>query len=233
MPKGRHVDIARSRRERAGEAQARRQGRLTRAIVPIPSGPARRTHFFLPPNHRQGASHATRHTRAARADSSPTASAADSDHVPVVKFFFPIGAATWLVTEMDPDENDHLFGLADLGMGFPELGWHLAVGAGEFPGTVWASASSGTSTSSPGTRFPCTPRPPAPPSRIVETGPLLEDAARGHPTRGDNTADTAADAAVRRRHGRQGHDRQPAGRPRRWPSRRTAVRGAAVHRMKS
>ena len=46
----------------------------------------------------------------------------DDDHVPVVKFFNPVGAATWLVTEMDPEDNDYLFGLADLGMGFPELG---------------------------------------------------------------------------------------------------------------
>jgi Protein of unknown function (DUF2958) len=43
------------------------------------------------------------------------------DHVPVVKFFNPLGAATWLVTELDTDE-DTLFGLADLGLGCPELG---------------------------------------------------------------------------------------------------------------
>lgn len=44
------------------------------------------------------------------------------DPVPVVKFFNPAGAATWLIAEMDPDEPDILFGLCDLGMGFPELG---------------------------------------------------------------------------------------------------------------
>ncbi|WP_372089405.1 DUF2958 domain-containing protein [Tistrella mobilis] len=43
------------------------------------------------------------------------------DHVPVVKFFNPLGAGTWLATEMDAD-NDTLFGLADLGFGCPELG---------------------------------------------------------------------------------------------------------------
>jgi hypothetical protein len=43
------------------------------------------------------------------------------DHVPVVKFFNPLGAATWLATELDED-NDTLFGLADLGFGCPELG---------------------------------------------------------------------------------------------------------------
>lgn len=45
----------------------------------------------------------------------------DIDHWPVVKFFNPLGAATWLVTELNVD-NDTLFGLADLGFGCPELG---------------------------------------------------------------------------------------------------------------
>lgn len=45
-----------------------------------------------------------------------------TDHVPVVKFFDPTGAATWLITEMMPDDPDILFGLCDLGMGCPELG---------------------------------------------------------------------------------------------------------------
>lgn len=43
------------------------------------------------------------------------------DPVPVVKFFNPCGAATWLATELDADD-DTLFGLADLGFGCPELG---------------------------------------------------------------------------------------------------------------
>ena len=45
----------------------------------------------------------------------------DIDHVPVVKFFNPVGAGTWLITEMEAD-GDTLFGLADLGFGCPELG---------------------------------------------------------------------------------------------------------------
>ena len=45
----------------------------------------------------------------------------EPDAVPVVKFFNPAGAGTWLATELDED-GDTLFGLADLGMGFPELG---------------------------------------------------------------------------------------------------------------
>jgi len=43
------------------------------------------------------------------------------DHVPIVKFFNPVGAATWLLSELDSD-GDTLFGLADLGFGCPELG---------------------------------------------------------------------------------------------------------------
>ncbi|ATE66051.1 DUF2958 domain-containing protein [Rhizorhabdus dicambivorans] len=44
------------------------------------------------------------------------------DPVPVVKLFNPVGAATWLVTELAED-GDALFGLADLGFGCPELGY--------------------------------------------------------------------------------------------------------------
>jgi hypothetical protein len=44
------------------------------------------------------------------------------DPVPVVKFFNPIGAATWVATEIGED-GDTLFGLADLGFGCPELGY--------------------------------------------------------------------------------------------------------------
>ena len=48
------------------------------------------------------------------------------DFEPVVKFFNPIGGATWLITEMD--EHEMMFGLCDLGPphGSPELGYvHL------------------------------------------------------------------------------------------------------------
>jgi len=41
------------------------------------------------------------------------------DHVPVVKFFNPLGIGIWLATELDED-GDTLYGLADLG--HPELG---------------------------------------------------------------------------------------------------------------
>lgn len=46
----------------------------------------------------------------------------EPDHMPVVKLFTPDGAATWLLTEIDPEEQDIAFGLCDLGLGFPELG---------------------------------------------------------------------------------------------------------------
>jgi hypothetical protein len=82
----------------------------------------------------------------------------DIDHVPVVKFFNPVGAATWLATELDED-GDTLFGLADLGFGCPELGsfslsemasvrlpYGLAIERdlyfeGTFPLTVYAEAA--------------------------------------------------------------------------------------------
>lgn len=80
------------------------------------------------------------------------------DPVPVVRFFNPVGAATWLATELD--EDGILFGLADLGFGCPELGSfaleelqaiRLPFGLGierdilfhgEFPLSVYAEAAS-------------------------------------------------------------------------------------------
>ncbi|AMK18886.1 DUF2958 domain-containing protein [Sphingobium sp. MI1205] len=44
------------------------------------------------------------------------------DPPPVIKLFNPLGAATWLATELAED-GDALFGLADLGFGCPELGY--------------------------------------------------------------------------------------------------------------
>ena len=81
-----------------------------------------------------------------------------ADHVPVVKLFNPLGAASWLATELDED-GDTLFGLADLGFGCPELGSFslsemsavrlpLGLGierdlwfAGRFPLSVYAAAA--------------------------------------------------------------------------------------------
>jgi hypothetical protein len=79
-----------------------------------------------------------------------------TDHVPVVKFFNPLGEGVWLATELDAD-GDTLFGLADLG--YPELGSFsldeltsivLPFGMGierdilfigHFPISVWAEAA--------------------------------------------------------------------------------------------
>ncbi|UGA43022.1 DUF2958 domain-containing protein [Bradyrhizobium quebecense] len=47
----------------------------------------------------------------------------ERDPYPVVKIFTPDANATWLISECDPDEPDRLFGLCDLGLNFPELGW--------------------------------------------------------------------------------------------------------------
>jgi hypothetical protein len=41
---------------------------------------------------------------------------------PVIKLFTPWGNATWYLSEYDA-ENDLFFGLCDLGMGFPEMGY--------------------------------------------------------------------------------------------------------------
>ena len=80
------------------------------------------------------------------------------DHAPVVKFFNPVGAATWLFSELDED-GDTLFGLCDLGFGCPEMGsaslaeiaavklpFGLAIERdlhfeGRFPLTVYADAA--------------------------------------------------------------------------------------------
>ncbi len=50
------------------------------------------------------------------------ANAGREDFKPVVKLFCPWNGATWLLSELDPDDTDIAFGLCDLGMGFPELG---------------------------------------------------------------------------------------------------------------
>ncbi|MGJ7491405.1 DUF2958 domain-containing protein [Variovorax sp. ZT4R33] len=47
----------------------------------------------------------------------------DFDPMPVVKLFTPDAGATWLLAEIDPDDETRAFGLCDLGQGFPELGY--------------------------------------------------------------------------------------------------------------
>ena len=80
------------------------------------------------------------------------------DPPPLAKIFNPLGAATWLATELAAD-GDTLFGLADLGFGSPELGYFslseigrlrlpfgLAIEhdqhfSSEFPLSVWAGCA--------------------------------------------------------------------------------------------
>ena len=45
------------------------------------------------------------------------------DPAPVFKLFTPDAGATWLLSEIDPDDEDLAFGLCDLGLGMPEVGW--------------------------------------------------------------------------------------------------------------
>ena len=45
-----------------------------------------------------------------------------NDHKPVVKFFGG-SSFTWLITEIDSVDDDTMYGLCDLGMGYPELGY--------------------------------------------------------------------------------------------------------------
>ena len=47
----------------------------------------------------------------------------ESDHPPIVKLFSIAGNATWLLSELNPFEPDIAYGLCDLGMGSPELGY--------------------------------------------------------------------------------------------------------------
>ena len=72
--------------------------------------------ILLPPELRQ-----TLRTNAVLREMHARRELAEPDPCPVVKFFNPLSAATWLATELDRD-GDTLFGLADLGFGCPELG---------------------------------------------------------------------------------------------------------------
>ena len=108
------------------------------------------------------------------------------DHFPALKLFNPLGAATWLITEMDPAQNDYLFGLADLGMGFPELGGISLSALQEYKGPlglgierdIHFTARHAISVYAQAARMA---------RRIVESGPLLEDAARAANRRGAGT----------------------------------------------
>jgi hypothetical protein len=61
------------------------------------------------------------------------------DFVPVLKLFTADAAATWLLTEIDPDNPDIAFGLVDLGLGCPELGYVSLAELGELRGRLGLS----------------------------------------------------------------------------------------------
>ena len=63
-------------------------------------------------------------------------SAARTDLKPVVKFFDPTGAGTWLFTELD-ENGDTLYGLCDPGLGSPELGYTSLSEVASFRGHVF------------------------------------------------------------------------------------------------
>ncbi|MET3465075.1 DUF2958 domain-containing protein [Variovorax atrisoli] len=44
------------------------------------------------------------------------------DPWPLLKWFSPCGTAKWLITELDPGDEDLAYGLCDLGLGTPEIG---------------------------------------------------------------------------------------------------------------
>lgn len=47
----------------------------------------------------------------------------DKDHPPVAHLYFNWHPAEWLISEIDPENPGIAFGLCDLGMGFPEMGY--------------------------------------------------------------------------------------------------------------
>tara|TARA_R110000868_G_scaffold127531_3_gene335323 strand:+ start:1263 stop:1628 length:366 start_codon:yes stop_codon:yes gene_type:complete len=51
-----------------------------------------------------------------------TDDASRAKHKPYLKLFNPCGDATWLLSEYNP-EDEMFYGLCDLGMGSPELGY--------------------------------------------------------------------------------------------------------------
>jgi hypothetical protein len=57
-----------------------------------------------------------------RAQAKVKGTKAEKDFWPVVKLFYPASAATWLLTELDPADDDVAWGLCDLGAGCAEFG---------------------------------------------------------------------------------------------------------------
>ncbi len=101
----------------------------------------------------------------------------DSDRVPLVKWFNPAGAGTWLIVDADPQDPDVHFGLMDLGLGTPELGMVRLIELEAFEGPfglgierdLWFCPAHPISVYAEAARQA---------GRIVEFGPELDEAAR-------------------------------------------------------
>ena len=101
----------------------------------------------------------------------------DRDRVPLVKWFNPAGAGTWLVTDADPEDPDIHFGLMDLGFGTPELGTVRLSELEAFQGPfglgierdIWFQPAHPIGVYAEAARRA---------GRIVEFGPKLDEAAR-------------------------------------------------------
>jgi len=104
----------------------------------------------------------------------------DIDHVPLVRIFDPAGAATWLLTELSEGVEggaDILFGLCDLGFGYPELGYVSLTELEEVRGRLGIGLERDTSFRG---RAPVSVYAEAArlPGRIVETEAALIEAAK-------------------------------------------------------
>ena len=76
---------------------------------------------------------------------------------PVVKIFSPVGSATWLIASMNPQDEDTMYGLCDLGLDYSEIGYMRlselqSVIIASRPPAPSALALNRTCTSSPATR---------------------------------------------------------------------------------
>ena len=100
------------------------------------------------------------------------------DHIPVVRLFNPTGAGTWLVSELDPEEPEIGHGLADLGMGFPELGDISLRELSEFRGRFGLGIERDLHFNPRGRPISVYAEAARAAGRIVEFGPELDDAAR-------------------------------------------------------
>ncbi|WP_082467192.1 DUF2958 domain-containing protein [Sphingomonas sp. Leaf25] len=64
----------------------------------------------------------------------------DFDPVPVARLFVPDGAASWLLTEIDPSDLDLAYGLCDAGIGLPEEGYFRLTALARPTGVLGAAA---------------------------------------------------------------------------------------------